>query len=148
LATDQSDEDMLLVVADSYLRNNKNPDKVLAYSTKMVEVMTAKPKPEGVSDADWDKRKTLVIGLGHYMSGKIYMNQQKFPQADKELRDALPLIGNNKDLKAETTFLLGFANYRMKKIPDAIKYNQMCAEISSPYQAQAQKNIQAMRAGK
>jgi len=38
LATDQSNEDMLLVVTDSYLQSKKDPDKVHAYSAKIVEV--------------------------------------------------------------------------------------------------------------
>ena len=148
LATDQTNEDMLLVVADSYMQKKSNPDKVLTYSAKMVEVMSAKPKPEGVGDADWEKRKNLIVGLGHQWSGKTYMDQNKFPQADRELRLALPLISGDNNLKGETTFLLGLANYKMKKIPDAIKFNQMCAAIRSPYQAQAEKNIKAMQSGK
>ena len=31
-----------------------------SYSTKIVEVMSAKPKPEGMSDVDWTARKNLV----------------------------------------------------------------------------------------
>ncbi len=148
LATDQTNEDMLLVVTDSYMQKKINADKVLTYSTKMVDVMSAKPKPEGVSDADWDKRKNLIIGLGHQWSGKTYMDQNKFAQADKELRLALPMISGDNNLKGETTFLLGLANYKMKKIPEAIRFNQMCAAIRSPYQAQAEKNIKAMQSGK
>jgi hypothetical protein len=56
LATEQTNEDMLLVVADYYLQQKKNPDKVHAYSAKIVEILSAKPKPEGVSDADWAAR--------------------------------------------------------------------------------------------
>src|SRR5262249_658308 len=39
LAKDQSNEDMMLAVADSYLQSKKDPAKVHAYSTKVVEVM-------------------------------------------------------------------------------------------------------------
>lgn len=146
LATDQSNEDMLLVVADSYMQKNREPDKVLAYSAKMVELINAKPKPEGVADADWEKRKQLISGLGHLMSGKTYYNQGKFAQADKELRAAVPFLESNAGLKAETLFHLGMSNYKMEKIAEALKYYQQSAAIRSPYQAQAQKNVTAIRA--
>lgn len=146
LATDQSNEDMLLVVADSYMQKNREPDKVLAYSAKMIELINGKPKPEGVADADWEKRKQLISGLGHLMSGKIYYNQGKFGQADKELRAALPFLEGNATLKAETLFHLGMSNYKMEKISEALKYYQQTAAIRSPYQAQAQKNVTAIRA--
>lgn len=145
LATDQSNEDMLLVVADNYLQNKRDPDKVLAYSAKMIDVMNSKPKPEGVSDADWAKRKSLITGLGHYMSGKLYFSQNKFGPADKELRQALPDVEGNAMLKAETLFHLALANYKMEKIPEAMKFNQACAAIKSPYQAQAAKNLAVLK---
>ena len=68
---------MLLVVADSYLQQKKEPEKVHAYSAKIVEIMSAKPKPEGASDADWTARKNLVTGLAHYMSGKLYSDGEQ-----------------------------------------------------------------------
>ena len=47
--------------------------------------MSAKPKPEGTSDADWAARKNLIIGLAHFMSGKQYSNDARNAQADAEL---------------------------------------------------------------
>src|SRR4051794_7976331 len=113
LATDQTNEDMLLVVADSYLQQKKEPEKVHVYSAKIVEVMAAKPRPEGTSDADWAARKGLITGLAHFMNGKLYSSENKFSQSDQELRKALPLVESNAALKPETLFLLGLANYKM-----------------------------------
>src|SRR5262249_31887273 len=115
LATDQSSEDMLLVVADSYAQQNKEPAKVHAYSTKSAEIMAAKPKPEGMGDADWNNRKTLVTGLAHYMSGKLYYLEKNYAKADTELRAALPMMETNADMKPEVLFFLGFSNYQLKK---------------------------------
>jgi tetratricopeptide (TPR) repeat protein len=145
LATDQSNEDMLLVVADSYLQKKREPDRVLAYSAKMIEVMNGKPKPEGVSDADWEGRKKLILGLGHWMTGKLYFGQNKYSLADKSLRQALPFVDSNTELKADTLFHLALANYKMEKIQDAVDFNKACAAIKSRYQAQAAKNLAAIR---
>jgi tetratricopeptide (TPR) repeat protein len=57
----QFSEDMLLLMADNELQK-KDPDKVIAYSDKIIELMN-RPKPEGVSDADWERKKTVTTGL-------------------------------------------------------------------------------------
>lgn len=144
LEKDQTNEDMLLAAADYYLNKNDNA-KVLAYSGKLVEVMSAKPKPEGVSDADWEKKKTLTLGLAHWMTGISYSNQSKWAETDKSMRQALPLVKGNEQLLAVAYFHLGLANFQMKNIVDAIKFNQACAAIKSPVQAQAQSNLKAIQ---
>jgi hypothetical protein len=42
-------------------------------------------------------------------------------------------------------FYAGLANYSMKNIPDALKFNQQCAAIKSPFQAKAAENVRVMR---
>src|SRR5580658_4596124 len=54
-ATGNPSEDMLLVLTQDAVKR-KDSAKVHAYSAKVVEVINAKPKPEGVADADWSKR--------------------------------------------------------------------------------------------
>jgi tetratricopeptide (TPR) repeat protein len=146
LATEQKNEDMLLVVADHYLQTKKEPEKVHAYSAKIVEIMSAKPKPEGASDADWTARKNLVTGLAHFMSGKLYASENKHSQADAQLRKALPLIEANPALKPETLFLLGLSNYRMasgspERAQDSATYFRQCAALKSPFQGTAATNL-------
>ncbi|MFN3324188.1 MAG: tetratricopeptide repeat protein [Bryobacteraceae bacterium] len=151
--TDQSNEDMLLVAADYYMQSKKEPDKVFSYSAKIIELMESKPKPEGVSDEEWEKKKKTSTGLAHWMTGVLYANQGKFAQADKSLRAALPFIDDNDQLKAGALFFLGLANFKLGDTPkgdpnriiDALKFNQECAAIKSPYQAQARKNVAAIR---
>lgn len=152
LEKDQTNEDMLLIAADYHLQKKSEPEKVIAYSNKMVEVMGSKPKPEGVSDADWEKKKNLTLGLGHWMAGITYASQNKFAPADKSLRASLPYIKDDQQLTAQALFYLGLANYKLgdtgkdkTRILDALKFNQQCAAIKSPFQAQAQKNIAAIR---
>jgi hypothetical protein len=133
---------MLLVVADHYLQTKKEPEKLQAYAQRIVEVMKTKPKPDGVSDADWQKRKDSISGLAYYISGKHHFSGNKFSQADTQLRAALPLI--DAALKAETLFMLGLANYKLERIQDAATFNRQCAAIKSPFQARAQQNLKAI----
>jgi tetratricopeptide (TPR) repeat protein len=141
LATEQTNEDMLLVVSNSYLEQKKSPEKLHAYSAKIVEVMNAKPKPEGTSDADWTARKNLIVGLAHYISGKQYFNDKKYQPSDQELRLALPLVETNASLKPETLFMLGVDNFNLEKIQDAANYFRTCSVLKSPLQAEATKNL-------
>jgi tetratricopeptide (TPR) repeat protein len=145
LATDQSDEDMLLVVADHYLQNRRNPEKVHAYAAKIVEILNAKPAPEGVADADWQKRKSTVAGVAHYLNGKLYYTENAFAPADRELRAALPLIQDNPQLKPEVLFYLGVADFKLEKAQDAANFNRECAALKSPYAATCAKNLTAIR---
>lgn len=137
-------EDMLLVLTDDAAKK-KDGEKVHTYSAKLVEVVNAKPKPEGVADADWSKRNNTILGLGYSMNGKQYFNEGKLAAADQEFRKALPLLADNAAVKAETLFYLGLANYKMEKAQDAYGYFKVCAAMKSPFQAQATKNLTAIR---
>ncbi|HTM50968.1 MAG TPA: hypothetical protein VL285_19865 [Bryobacteraceae bacterium] len=145
LETDQTDEDMLAMVTNEYVEKKRDPEKVIAYSAKIVELMATKPKPQGVSDEDWDKKKKSLSGVAHYMSGSTYFNQKKYKEADKELRAALPLVEGSDQLKAATLFQLGLSNFNMKSLPDALRFNELCAAIKSQFQAKAAENARVLR---
>lgn len=144
LATDQSDADMLIVVASDYLARKKEPEKVHAYSAKVVEIVGKQPKPEGVSDADWEKRRVTMLGTARFMSGALYYAQSRWAQADQQLREALPFLGDQQ-LKAEALYYLGFANYKLEKGQEAADYYRQCATIKSRFQAMAKKNLLGVR---
>jgi tetratricopeptide (TPR) repeat protein len=85
------------------------------------------------------------MGLGYWMQGVIHSTQNRFALSDAALRKALPLIASNQQLLPGALFYLGLANYKMEKIPDALKFFNQCAATPSPFQAQAKKNIAAIR---
>lgn len=144
VAKEPDNQDMLLAAADYYM-NAKNHEKTIEYSTKLTEVLAAKAAPAGVAEADWTKKKNLMLGLGYWMQGVTYGTQNKFAPSDAALRKALPLIESNRQLLPGALFYLGLANYKMEKIPDALKFFNQCAATPGPFQAQAKKNIAAIR---
>jgi tetratricopeptide (TPR) repeat protein len=150
-ANGQYSEDMLLAMTD-YFMNHKQNDKVLTYSAKLVEVMQSKPKPEGVSDENWEKKKSTMMGLGYWMAGMTEAGQNKYAAADKSLRSALPLVKDNAQILSYALFNLGLANYKMAQasknkaqIADAIRFTEQAAATKGPMQAQAVKNVKVMR---
>jgi hypothetical protein len=150
-ARKQFNGDMLLAMSD-YNMQQKQLDKALIYSTKAVELMSSQPKPEGVSDADWEKKKASIVGLGNWMTGVTLSNQSKYAPADKALRAALPYIKDNDQLMAGALFHLGLVNYKMgqvskskTQIADALKFSEQSGAIKSPFQTQAQKNVKVIK---
>ncbi len=152
VARDPNNEEALLAAADFYLQKNTEPDKIIQYATRAADAMNAKTKPEGMSDADWQKKKTAVLGRAQWIQGVTYSNQGKNAQADKALRAALPLVKGDDQLTALAAFYLGMANYKMggasknkAQLRDALGFFEQSAAIKSAVQAQAQKNVKAIR---
>ena len=144
-AAGKPSEDMLLALTQDAAKR-KDGVKVHTYSARLVEVMSAKPKPEGVADADWSKRKNAILLYAYSTNGEQYFNEGKLAPADQELRKALPLVEENPAVKPEVLFFLGLANYKMEKAQDAYGFFKACAALSSRFQAQANKNLVAIRA--
>jgi tetratricopeptide (TPR) repeat protein len=149
-ARGQFSEDMLLVMADQALQQ-KQADKAIHYSEKIIEVMQ-RPKPEGVPDADWARKKAVTTGLAYWMAGTTLNGQNKFSQADKMLRQALPLVKDNDQLYGTALFHLGLANYKMAQasknkaqIADAVTFSRQAAAAKGPLAAQAAKNLKVMQ---
>jgi hypothetical protein len=145
LAKEPNNDDMLLVAANGYSQKGKEPDKVIAYSNKLVEVIGQKAKPDGVADADWTKRNNVIVCLAHYWPGKAYYGQKKYAAAGKELQVALSLSDSNPALKPELLFMLGDSAYRQENVAEALKYFQQCAALKSNLQAQAAKNVAVIK---
>ncbi len=122
-----------------------------SYATKLVSVMRTKAKPEGVSDADWQKKKDFMTGSGYYFAGINAATRQAWGESDRNLKSAEPLIRGNSQMLGIAYFYLGLANYQMgkltqdrTKIQAGLKYSQQSAAISGPMQAQANTNVAAM----
>ncbi|MCZ2077100.1 MAG: tetratricopeptide repeat protein [Bryobacteraceae bacterium] len=145
LQKEQTNEDMLLAVADHYM-NQKDAGKVLLYSGKLIELMQTKPRPEGTNEADWEKKKDLSLGVGYWMQGMTYMSQNKFADAEKSLRASLPHIKGNDQLMPSALFNLGLANHKLKRNKEAVTYFSQCSKYKSPYRAQALQNLTALGA--
>ena len=151
LQNDPANVDALFAAAD-YNMQHQNLDKSFEYSTKLVDVIQTQAKPEGMSDEDWLKRKNTMLGVGLWMQGVGYNSKHQYQQANKVLRQALPLVQDNKQLLGLSLFSLGLADHQLGKagnkamMQDALKFFQQSAALTSPVQAQAQANVKAMRA--
>lgn len=155
VAVDKTNEDMLVVAADGNLQSKKDLAKVIQYSDQLIAALQSKSAPQGVDPAAWDKKKTTLTGLGHWMKGMAYQETKNFQETDKSFREALPFIAGNNDLLAPAYFFLGVANHSMSRTPrnpklraEAMRFTELCTKIAGPYQQSCVKNLSAIKLGK
>ena len=146
LKTDRTNEDALLLAAESYVRSGGAPDKVLSYSAKIIELMNTKPKPAIVQQEEWDRKKSFYTGSAYWMIGNVHINQNRFAQADTALRAALPMLRHNEQSNASILFYLGWANYKMENFTEAVRFYKQCVSVHSQFQEQAAKNLNVIKA--
>lgn len=154
-----ANEDMLLYAADGALRA-KEWDKANSYAEKITTQLPEKAAPAGMDAAAWETKKKSSLGRAWWMAGNAQGSKENWAASDKAMRTALPFLENNPDGKAllpSAHFFLGLANFRLARAgakpnpaltAEAKKFFTACAAVASPYQAQAQKFLAAMAAGK
>jgi hypothetical protein len=147
-----NEPDVLLVEAE-LARTRRQYDRALAYANRLVAALNSQSKPESVSQADWDRRRTAALGRGYWIAGVVSGEKNQYAAADKNLRAALPLIKGNDAMMGPALFFLGVANYQLGKMTlsksrvlEASRFSDDSAKIEGPYQQQAWKNAAAMRA--
>jgi tetratricopeptide (TPR) repeat protein len=142
---------LLLTAATHYMNKRIHPDRVIAYSNKVIELVTSRRKPDDLTDAEWEKKKCSMLSLAHWMAGLLYSTQGQYGHADRHLRAALPML-NNPEMLAGALYHLGHANYQLAeageriRIHDAVRFTAQCAGINSLVQQQAAQNLHRMKA--
>jgi len=142
---DPSNEDALILVAEGYAQREREPEKVVAYAEKVLALMEQSPRPEGVPDAEWSKKKIALCSRANWLIGSLAMQQNRYVQADRSIRAALPYLRSDSRLTSTALFYLGWANYKIGNIPDALRFTQDCARTKGPFQEQAVKNLAVIR---
>jgi len=122
------------------------------YAMRLVTVMKAKGKPEGVTEADWEKRKNMMLGQGYYVSGAMACSKNTWTDCDKNLRAAIQYVGKDPQIAGNLYFYLGLANYNLgkltgdrSKIQEGEKFSEQSAALAGPMQQQALRNVNAMK---
>jgi len=152
LLTDPDNEDFLMTVADYYMSHEKELPKVLSYALRVIDLMRTKPKPEKMSEEEWDKKKAKFAGLANWLAGMVYGKQSRYGLSDRYLRAALPNVKGDSRLVAAAYFYLGYDNYALAGELDdkglaaeAVRFSKLCAAMDGPFQPLARKNLEALR---
>ena len=81
-AANSKDVDADVIAANCSLQQ-KQYDRALAHATHIIDALGSRPKPEGLSDADWASRKAMLLGRANWIAGIAYANESKLGPADK-----------------------------------------------------------------
>lgn len=143
------DVDALAALAQGLM--SRSPGQALVYANRLVGVLKTKAKPEGVSEAEWDRAKGEGLAAGYYVAGVISGAQSAWLDCNRDLHAAQPLIHDNARLGV-VYFYLGLANYQLGKMtldrPQmqvGLKYSQQAAAIPGPMRDQAYHNVLAIQ---
>jgi tetratricopeptide (TPR) repeat protein len=141
------DNDQLLAVAADSALSKQQTDRALTYANRLIAVLNKNVKPENLSAADWERKRSAELGSAYYSAGVAHGAKSQWVDCDKDLRAALPLIKGNNAMTAHALYVLGVANYQFgkmtnskAKVLDGAKFSQQSAAIPGPDQQQAQRN--------
>ena len=146
-----NDEDLLLVLANSAM-TRKQTDRALNYSERLITALSKHAQPEGMSAADWQRKRASALCRAHWIAGIMHADKTQYYEADKDLRAALPSIGDDPSMKESTLFYLGVANYQLgsalrskAQILEAAKFSEQSAALKGPLSYQAWRNATVMK---
>jgi len=130
----------------------KDHAKALGYADRLINAYNKAAKPEGMADADWQRKKAAGLGQAYYIGGMAYAEKQMNVQTDRYLRAALPYIKGNEAMMGAAYFYLGLANYGLgvqtnnkARVLEAAKFSEQAAAVKGQYSQQAWRNVQGMR---
>ena len=145
-------EDLLLVLADTAM-NRKQGAAALTYSRRLVTVLNKRPKPQGMSAADWELKKSASLGRGYFIAGITLSEQNQYFEADRNLRAALPFIRNTDGMMAPALYYLGVANLQLGRMTmnkaqvlEAAKFSDQAAAYPGPFAQPARHNALVIKA--
>jgi tetratricopeptide (TPR) repeat protein len=143
---DKSREDVLFYAAQHYFVTKREPAKVLAYSAAVLSLADTKAQPEEMSEEVWKRQLTLVRQQAHWMTGSVRAQQENWAEADKSFRAALTLVESGSEMAGTLLTSLGWANYKLRNIPEALNFYERCAAMAGPLQAGALQSIKSIKA--
>lgn len=146
LAKDPNDLSMLLLLADDYSERGENLAKAEEYANKAVTLCDTAKKPEGVSDADWQKQITLQKGLAFSALGQIDLQKKQNAAAVESLNKAAPLLKGNNAVYARNQYRLGFAYLNLRKAGEARQAFTEAASVDSPYKNPSLEKLKSIPA--
>ena len=151
IANFPENEDLLLYMTDTAMAR-KQTDRALGYANRLTATLSKRAKPEGVSAADWERKRSAALAHGYYIAGVITAEKGQYIPADKNLRAALPLIQGQPTMLGPALFYLGMANYQLGKMTlskarvlEAAKFSEQSMAIPGAYQDQARHNALVMK---
>jgi tetratricopeptide (TPR) repeat protein len=141
LAKDPNNIGMLLLLSDYYSEKGEQLDKAEASAKKAVALMGTAPKPEGVTDEQWQQQVSLEKGLALSALGQVSIQKKDNAQAVENFKAAAPLLKADEGSYGRNQYRLGFALLNLKRNAEAKDAFTQSASVNSAYKSLAQAKL-------
>ena len=97
LLNDPENIDVLMVIIEFRFAHEDHP-KVVSESIRAIDVLEKRARPASLSDEEWQKKKTQLLGSVNYMGGVSSSLSGQYSRGDQMLRAApTPSTGRRRD---------------------------------------------------
>ena len=141
LVKDPNNIGMLLLLSDYYSEKGEQLDKAEASAKKAVALMGTAPKPEGVTDEQWQQQVSLEKGLALSALGQVSIQKKDNAQAVENFKAAAPLLKADEGSYGRNQYRLGFALLNLKRNAEAKDAFTQSASVNSAYKSLAQAKL-------
>lgn len=141
LAKDPNNIGMLLLLSDYYSEKGEQLDKAEASAKKAVTLLGTTPKPEGVTDEQWQQQVSLEKGLALSALGQVSIQKKDNAQAVENFKAAAPLLKADEGSYGRNQYRLGFALLNLKRNAEAKDAFTQSASVNSAYKSLAQAKL-------
>lgn len=141
LAKDPNNLGMLLVLSDYYCDKPDQLAKAESYSKKAISLLDAASKPEGLTDEQWARQKSLQKGLALSSLGQVNIEKKDNAQAVENLKAAAPLLKSDDGSYGRNQYRLGYALLNLKRTAEAKDAFTQAASVNGPYKSLAQDKL-------
>ena len=141
LASDPDDFWMMVTLADYWATNQEQLDAAEAHARKAIPLIEKAPKMEGITEEDWQKQKSLQLGLAWSALGLIHVHKNRDAQAVEALQTASPLLKPYDYYYGRNLYFLGFALARAKRVSEARPILTEATTVNSPYKSRALETL-------
>jgi tetratricopeptide (TPR) repeat protein len=131
LNPDNTDVLALMAMAMPRRVNSKTADapqqlqKAEGYARHAIELIPNLPKPEGITDDEFEKAKNEQLSMAHSGLGIVDFNRQKYGDARTELTQAVQLAGTPDPVDE---YVLGIADVQTSHFTDAVTAFGKCSD--------------------
>jgi hypothetical protein len=122
------------------------------YAERLVAAMKAKTKPEGFSEAEWEKQRNSALATGYFTAGYVALQKQVWVDCDRNMKAATPLLASDPNRLGIAYYGLGVCNFNLGKMTSdktkmqaGVKYVEQSAGIKSSVQANAAHDLTIMK---
>ena len=144
LEKDPNNISMLLLLADDSSDRGVNLDQADKNARKVLDLLPAAKKPDGLSDDQWSARVALQQGLAWSAIGQVAIARRQDAAALAAFQKAVPLVKAEPFSRARNQYRMAFALLNLKRAAEARTALTEAASLDTPFQPLAREKLKSL----